>query len=115
LAGNRVPEIYNMTVQFKNAYLEKLFEGEAVSGKPRYSDEVIVKFKKTILKLKMVNDISEIKDQKGLNFEGLKGNWKGFYSARVDDSYRLILTVDKNEAFPIAEVLTLHELINYYQ
>ena len=104
-----------MIVQFKNAYLEKLFEGKVVSGKPRYSGEVITKFKKTVLKLKMADSIGEIKTQKGLNFEGLKGDLKGFYSVRVDYSYRLILTVDKDETIRIAEVLTIHDLTNHYQ
>jgi toxin HigB-1 len=104
-----------MIVQFKNGYLEKLFEGDAVSGKPRYSAEVITKFKKTVLKLKMTNSIGEIKAQKGLKFEGLKGHLKGFYSVRVDYSYRLILAVDKNETIRIAEVLTIHDLTNHYQ
>ncbi len=104
-----------MIVQFKNVYLEKLFEGEAESGKPRYSGEVISKFKKTVLKLKMTNGIGELKTQKGLNFEGLKGALKGFYSVRVDDSYRLILTVDQSEVIRIAEVLTIHDFTNYYQ
>ena len=93
-----------MIVQFKSAYLEKLFEGEAVSGKPRYSDEVIDKFKKTVLKLRLADNIRDIKDQKGLNFEGLKGNLKGFYSVRVDYSYRLILGVEKQETIRIIEV-----------
>jgi toxin HigB-1 len=104
-----------MIVQFQNAYLEKLFEGKTVSGKPRYSDEVITKFKKTVLKLKMADNIGEIKSQRGLNFEGLKGNLKGFYSVKVDYSYRVILDVDKNGTIKIEEVLTIHDLTNHYQ
>ncbi|MBS1664228.1 MAG: type II toxin-antitoxin system RelE/ParE family toxin [Bacteroidetes bacterium] len=104
-----------MILQFNNSYLEKLFEGKAVPGKPKYSSEVITKFKKTILKLKIADSLNEIKLQKGLNFETLKGNLKGFYSVRVDYSYRLILTVDKEETVTIAEILTVHDLTNHYQ
>jgi proteic killer suppression protein len=104
-----------MIVQFKNAYLEKLFEGKPVSGKPRYGSEVITKFKKTVLKLKMADNIRDIKSQKGLNFEGLKGELKGCYSVRVDYSYRLILTVDKSGTMMIADVLSIHDLTNHYQ
>jgi len=104
-----------MNLQFKNSYLEKLFEGKAVSGKPRYSSEVITKFKKAILKLKNADNIREIKNLKGLNFEALKGDLKGYYSVRVDYSYRLILTVDKNETLKITEILTVHDLTNHYQ
>jgi proteic killer suppression protein len=104
-----------MLIQFKNSYLEALFQGKAVPGKPRYSNDIIVKFKKTIQKLKFADNIREIKSQKGLNFEGLKGDYKGFFSVRVDRSYRLILTVDKDENVTIADILSVHDLTNHYQ
>src|SRR5882672_6007365 len=61
-----------MLIQFKNTYLEKIFEGKPVSGKPRYSSDVIVKFKMTVLKLKYADNLKEIKSQRGLNFEIMK-------------------------------------------
>lgn len=103
-----------MIVQFNNAYLEKLFQGKQVSGKPKYSVEVILKFKKTILRLQMVATLRELRSFKGLNFEALKGDLKGYYSVRVDRGYRLILTVDKEELV-VTEVLTVHDLNNHYQ
>jgi proteic killer suppression protein len=104
-----------MILRFKNAYLEKLFEGKPVSGKPRFSNEVIVKFKRAVLKLKYADSIREIKAQKGLNFEALKGDLKGHHSVRVDYSYRLILTIDNDESIRITEILTIHDLTNHYQ
>jgi proteic killer suppression protein len=104
-----------MFVQFKNAYLQKLFEGKPVSGKPKYSSDIIYKFKKAIQKLQYADSLREIRNLKGLNFEALKGDLKGYYSVRVDYSYRLILTVDKNEMISITEVLTVHDLTNHYQ
>jgi toxin HigB-1 len=104
-----------MIVQFKNSYLEKLFEGRAVPGKPRYSSEVVVKFKKTILKLKYMDSFSELGRHKGLNFESLKGDYKGYFSVRVDRAYRLILSVDRSGTVQVAEVLMVHELNNHYQ
>jgi proteic killer suppression protein len=104
-----------MNVQFRNAYLEKLFEGKGIPGKPRYGSEVIMKFKKTILKLKYADNLREIKAQRGLNFEALKGDFRGYYSVRVDYSYRLILSVDDDKNVRIAEILTVHDLTNHYQ
>ncbi|HEV2481780.1 MAG TPA: type II toxin-antitoxin system RelE/ParE family toxin [Puia sp.] len=104
-----------MILQFKNAYLEKLFEGKPIPGKPRYSNEVVTKFKKTVLKLRYADSIRELKAHKGLNFEALKGDWKGYFSVRVDYSYRLILTVDEDETVRITEILTVHYLTNHYQ
>jgi toxin HigB-1 len=104
-----------MNIRFKNAYLERLFENKLVSGKPKYSIEVILKFKKTILKLQSANSLRELRSFKGLNFEALKGDLKGYYSVRVDRSYRLIITVDKEGEVIIKEVLTIHALNNHYQ
>jgi proteic killer suppression protein len=104
-----------MLVQFANTYLEKLFEGKAVPGKPRYSSEVIAKFKKTILRLQYADSLRQIKSIRGLNFELLKGDLKGFYSVRVDYSYRLILTVGPDDRIKVTEVITVHDLSNHYQ
>jgi len=104
-----------MLVQFKNAYLQKLFEGKPVAGKPKYSSEITNKFKKTILKLQYADSVLEITKLKGLHFEALKGDWKGHYSVRVDYQYRLILTVDNNEMISITDVLIMHDLTNHYQ
>lgn len=104
-----------MLVQFKNAYLQKLFEDKPVSGKPRYSSEVVVKFKKTILKLKFADSLREIKAQRGLNFEALKGDLRGYYSVRVDYSYRLILTIDQEGTLEITDIIIIHDLTNHYE
>ncbi|MEO5945884.1 MAG: type II toxin-antitoxin system RelE/ParE family toxin, partial [Chitinophagaceae bacterium] len=79
-----------MIVEFNNAYLQKLYEGKQTTGKPKYNQEVILKFKKTVLMLMNTGSINELRKFMGLNFEALKGDFKGFYSVRVDLQYRLI-------------------------
>ena len=103
-----------MIVKFKNFYLQKLFESEDVSGKPKYDKALIIKFKKTILKLQFANSITEIRQQKGLNFESLKGDLKGYFSVRVDYNYRLILAIEKDK-IEISEIILIHFLTNHYQ
>ena len=95
--------------------MEKLFQNKPVPGKPKYSSEVVLKFKKTILKLQAADSIKQIRLFKGLNFEALKGDLRGFYSVRVNRSYRLILTVDQDEGIRVTEVLTIQDLNNHYQ
>ena len=104
-----------MIVKFKNLYLQKIFEGSEISGKPKYENIVITKFKKTVLKLALAENIKEIKLQKGLNFEGLKGDRKGYFSVRVDSKYRLIFTVEKDGKIEIKEIIMIHELSNHYK
>ena len=103
-----------MNVKFKNTYLEKLYQGKAVPGKPKYGSDVVAKFKKTILRLKNADSLREIKSQRGLNFEALKGNYKGHYSVRVDNSYRLIVTLEKDKDLKVMDVMLVNDLSNHY-
>lgn len=103
-----------MIVAFNNGYLQKIFEGKQVTGKPKYSQDVILKFKKTILMLQNTGSIKELRKFRGLNFEALKGDYKGYYSVRVDLQYRLILSVEKGTVV-ITDVLIIEDLTNHYQ
>lgn len=103
-----------MLVKFKSLYLQRLFEGEEVPGKPKYDKTIITKFKKTILKLQFASNVNEIRQQKGLNFEGLKGDLKGYFSVRVDYNYRLIFSIE-NDKVEISEIVLIHFLTNHYQ
>ena len=103
-----------MIVRFNNDYLEKLFECLPVKGKPKYQVQVVTKFKKVILMLKGAEDVKQIKLFRGLNFEMLKGDYKGFYSVRVDYHYRLILSVEVDQVL-VRDVLTVEDLTNHYQ
>ena len=103
-----------MVIKFNNAYLQKIFEGKQVTGKPKYSQEVILKFKKKVLMLQNTESIKELRNFRGLNFEALKGDYKGYYSIRVDLHYRLILSVEKDSVV-ITDVLIIEDLTNHYQ
>lgn len=103
-----------MIIQFNNAYLQKIFEGKQVTGKPKYSQEVIVKFKKTVLMLQNTESIKELRQFRGLNFEALKGNFKGFHSVRVDLQYRLILRVDQGSML-VTDILIIEDLTKHYE
>ena len=103
-----------MIIQFNNAYLQKIFESKQVTGKPKYSQGVIVKFKKTVLMLQNTESIKELRNFRGLNFEALKGNFKGFHSIRVDLQYRLILSVEKGSVV-VTDILIIEDLTKHYQ
>ena len=104
-----------MNVQFKNDYLEKIFQGKAVKGKPKYSHDVCVKFKKTVLKLQSTTSFKELGKLKSLNFESLKGKLKGLYSVRVDKKYRLILSLTEESKLVVNDFIFVYDLSNHYQ
>ena len=103
-----------MVVEFRNDYLQKIFEGKQVTGKPKYSQDIILKYKKTVLMLQYTESIKELRKFRGLNFEALKGDFKGYYSVRVDLQYRLILSIEKDSVV-VTDVLIIEDLTNHYQ
>jgi toxin HigB-1 len=103
-----------MIVRFNNGYLQKLYEGREVPGKPKYTQSVILKFKKTVLMLQNAGSIRELRQFRGLNFEALKGDFKGYYSVRVDLYYRLILSVE-NDSVIVTDILIIEDLTKHYQ
>ncbi|MES2704484.1 MAG: type II toxin-antitoxin system RelE/ParE family toxin [Bacteroidota bacterium] len=103
-----------MVVEFKNTYLQNLFEGKPVTGKPKYSGDVIMKFKKTVLMLQFAESVSELRKFKGLNFEALKGDMKGYYSVRVNIQYRLILSTQR-EKVVVSNIIFVEDLSKHYE
>src|SRR5438034_2356459 len=103
-----------MIVEFNNVYLQKIFEGKHMAGKQKYSQDVILKFKKTILMLMNTESIKELRKFRGLNFEAMKGDLKGYFSVRVDLQYRLILSIEKDFVV-ITDVLIIEDLASHYQ
>lgn len=103
-----------MIVEFNNVYLQKIFEGRQVAGKPKYSRDVVQKFKKTVLMLMNTGSIKELRKFRGLDFEALKGEFKGYFSVRVDLKYRLILSVETGLVV-VTDVLIIEDLTKHYQ
>ena len=100
-----------MLLRFKNEYLEDLYFGHPLRGKPRFSHEIIKQFKKTILQLITVDNITELYRVRNLYFERLN---EGYYSVRVNKQYRIILTIDKDDIL-IEDVLIVEDLSKHYE
>lgn len=102
-----------MIIKFNNLYLEALAQDEA-KGKPKYNDQVIYKFRKTLKILQHAPDTKSLWSLNGLSFEILKGDRKGQCSVRVDYHYRLIFKIEQ-DIINIREILIINELANHYQ
>lgn len=99
-----------MKVKFNNNYLEILYLEEKAPGKPKFSVQVVLMFKKTILLLQQIENVDKLRWYNGLNFE----KYKEFYSVRVDKKYRLLLTIEEEDVI-CAETLIVEELTNHYR
>jgi len=103
-----------MLVKFENDYLQKIYTGEPIKGKPKFSDIVISKFKKCVLILKNIESSVELSKFRGLNFKALKGNKNGIFSIRVDQGYRLEFKLE-NDLIELTEIAIIEELSNHYK
>jgi toxin HigB-1 len=103
-----------MEVHFNNAYLEKLYAGLSIRGKPRYSEDVVEKFRKKVVILKNADSSIELRQIRSLNFEALKGDKKGLYSIRVDLKYRLEFLIEKDKV-SLYEIVIIEDLSNHYR
>ncbi len=113
-----------MQVRFNDEYLERLYSEQTLKGKPVYSSEVTIQFKKAVLKIKLAENTTELRQQKGLHFEALKGNKKGLYSIRVNKQYRLEFTIEndiiklveiKNDIIKLVEIILIEHLSKHYK
>ncbi len=102
-----------MVIKFNNIYLEKLFEGKPLK-KIIYSKELVIQFKKTILRLKNADNSHQLRQFRSLNFEALKGDKKGLYSVRVNKQYRLEFSIE-NDSITLLEVVLVEDLSKHYE
>jgi toxin HigB-1 len=102
-----------MEVRFTNPYLEKLYTGLSISGKPKYKEEIVEKFRKRVILLEQTENTIELRKFKSLHFEALKGDKKGLYSIRIDKKYRLEFYIEKDK-ISLCEIVLIDNLSNHY-
>lgn len=103
-----------MLIKFNNAYLEKLYTGKPVKGKPIYSNDLIEKFKKKVLIIQQTENSVKLRAFKSLHFEALKGDKKGLYSIRIDKQYRLEFRLE-NDMVTLVEIALIEALSKHYE
>jgi len=101
-----------MDFRFDNKDLEKLYI-EGRSRKYRLPEDIVDKFFARIRQLESANDIHDLWNDKGLNFEKLQG-YESRYSMRLKLKYRLEMIVEwKNNENSIGEFIII-DISNHY-
>ena len=101
-----------MDFRFDNKVLEKLYI-EGRSRKYRLPEDIVDKFFARIRQLESANDIHDLWNDKGLNFEKLQG-YESRYSMRLKLKYRLEMIVEwKNNENSIGEFIII-DISNHY-
>lgn len=105
-----------MDVRFENDELEYIYINGVEKGKPKYNKEIIRAFIRKVNEVSDAGSTSVLLKSQSLNFEALKGNYKGFHSVRVNDKYRIILKVVKEKDGTITiEIIEVHDLVDYHK
>lgn len=105
-----------MYIEFDKDYLRELYnDGKASDKKHRYQPEVIRGYQKAVFLLSSANAVTDLFQNKALNYEVLQGNKKGISSVRINKQYRLEFTV--REAFneQIITFCRLLDISNHYK
>lgn len=101
-----------MEFTFKNKELEKLYT-TGKSKKLKLPNDIIEKFFARIQQIEAANDIYDLWNDKGLNFEKLKGS-ENSYSMRLKIKYRLEMDIDwKNNELTIGDFI-ITDISNHY-
>ena len=101
-----------MDFRFDNKDLEKLYT-EGKSGKYRLPDDIIDKFFARLQQIEAANDIYDLWNDKGLNFEKLQGH-ESRYSIRLKLKYRLEMIVEwQNNEKSVGEFIII-DISNHY-
>jgi len=111
--------LYNviaLEIVFKDQILLDLYLGKRTNDKLFKSNPLLVrKFQKTIIKISAIESFNLISQNRGLNYEKLKGNLMGYSSVRIDRKYRLIIKEVYDEIIPQKiKYLEIVEISNHY-
>lgn len=93
-----------MIISFGSKDTEKIWNGERVKGLATEIQEIGRR------KLRMINNAVNIADLRippANRLEKLSGNWKNFYSIRINDQWRIIFQWNNGNAFDV-EIIDYH-------
>lgn len=106
-----------MNIYTEDEALRELLEFGKTKDKRYYKlpKEAIRGFVKAVKFLKLANRIEDLYQFKGLNYEMLRGNYKGYESVRCNDTWRLIFKSFAQEDCVIVTEINLIKISYHYE
>jgi len=95
--------------RFADAKLEEIYT--TGRGGRRHSQQVIDSFLRAVATIDAARDERDLYAQKGLHFEKLKGDRKGQRSIRLNQQWRLILTIERDAGGALVWII---EIADYH-
>ncbi len=93
-----------MIETFGNALAEDLFDDKRTKATRAFPPELRRAARRKLLYLHDATELRDLRVPPGNRLEGLKGNWKGFHSIRVNDQWRVIFQWKNGNAFDVQVV-----------
>ena len=104
-----------MQVKILNKDLAYLYAHGKEKGSPQYPPEVAKAFVKKVKILQQAENTQMLRQYKSLHFEELKGDLKGSHSVRVNDQYRIVLKIEKEDNGTVKiEIVIIEDLVDYH-
>ena len=93
-----------MIETFGNALAEDLFDDKRTKATRAFPPELRRAARRKLLYLHDAAELRDLRVPAGNRLEGLKGNWKGFHSIRVNDQWRVVFQWKNGNAFDVQVV-----------
>jgi proteic killer suppression protein len=95
--------------RIRSRKLAALYKGKR--GKPRYPAAVLDAFLEVMGVIDAMPDVRDLYALKSLHFEQLSGGRTGQSSLRLGGQFRLVVTLERDEA---GDVVIVHEIVDYH-
>jgi toxin HigB-1 len=86
---------------FGNALAEDLFDDKNSRATKAFPPELRRVARRKLQYLHEAADLRDLKSPPGNRLEGLKGDWKGFHSIRINDQWRVVFRWSGGNAFDV--------------
>jgi proteic killer suppression protein len=86
---------------FGNALAEDLFDDRNSKATKGFPPELRRAARRKLQYLHEAGDLRDLKVPPGNRLEGLKGDWKGFHSIRINDQWRVVFRWSGGNAFDV--------------
>lgn len=93
-----------MILSFGNRLAEELFDDHRGKGARRFPAELWRVARRKLLYLHDAGDLKDLRAPPGNKLEALKGDWKGCWSIRINDRWRVIFQWQEGNAAAVRVV-----------
>ena len=90
-----------MIESFGSALAEDLFDDKSSKATKAFPSELRRATRRKLQYLHEAADLRDLKSPPGNRLEGLKGDWKGFHSIRINDQWRVVFRWSGGSAYDV--------------